>query len=130
MRAGSVVASRVSGPCEAACTSRPAVKARGPAPVRRMVRIWGLWERVVKILWRLSHILRVGVRRRVSRGGRRGFVERWILRGDWDLSMFCMVYMLEGWVVKGVRLANVEEEGKLIGVGTNILSMQVCSRRY
>lgn len=42
---------------EAAVTSRPAVKARGPAPVRRMARMEGEWERVRKILERLCHIL-------------------------------------------------------------------------
>lgn len=46
--------------CEAACTSRPAVKARGPAPVRRMVRTAGSVERRVKMRERLSHILGEG----------------------------------------------------------------------
>jgi hypothetical protein len=40
-------------------TSRPAVKARSPAPVRTTERMLGSWERELKILARLSHILEV-----------------------------------------------------------------------
>lgn len=45
---------------EAAATSRPVVKARGPAPERMMARVWGLVERWVKIWGSSSHILREG----------------------------------------------------------------------
>lgn len=43
---------------EAAATSRPVVKARGPAPERMMARVWGQVERWVKIRGSSSHILR------------------------------------------------------------------------
>ena len=42
---------------DAACTSRPDVKARSPAPVRIMLRTAGSWERRVKISRRVSHML-------------------------------------------------------------------------
>ncbi len=59
LRAGSVVgfAAADKVPCEAAVTSNPAVKARGPEPVRTMARTEGSWERVRKMEERFSHIL-------------------------------------------------------------------------
>jgi hypothetical protein len=47
---------RAPEPEDAACTSRPAVKAR-PAPVRRMVRTDGSVDSAVKIWERECHIL-------------------------------------------------------------------------
>ena len=45
---------------EAAATSRPVVKARGPAPERMMARVWGQVERWVKMRGSSSHILMGG----------------------------------------------------------------------
>jgi len=56
VRAGSVEV-RVMEPWDAALTSRPAVKARSPAPVRITERMSGSWERRRKTAERLSHIL-------------------------------------------------------------------------
>lgn len=42
---------------EAAVTSRPAVKARSPAPVRTTARTEGSWESWRKMAERLSHML-------------------------------------------------------------------------
>lgn len=61
VRAGSDAVVLRAPPVEAACTSRPAVKARGPVEVRRMLRTAGEEERRVIIVERFCHILGVGV---------------------------------------------------------------------
>jgi hypothetical protein len=40
------------------CTSKPAVKARSPAPVRITARTLGSWDSFLKIAEMLSHILK------------------------------------------------------------------------
>jgi hypothetical protein len=40
------------------CTSKPAVKARSPAPVRITARTLGSWDSFLKIAEILSHILK------------------------------------------------------------------------
>jgi hypothetical protein len=49
-------------------TSKPAVKARSPAPVRTMERTLGSWESLMKILERLCHMLFAWVSLVVSEG--------------------------------------------------------------